>query len=256
MKSFSVCLVFLTVFAHSVFADVLAYWNFEIVTGETTIASAVDTVSHLELKQENSGYQPTWDSLTPPCPPGTANNTKSAGFSRQVKRHLILDANSAEKLNFGESTPFTIELWIHPLSYPTIDAPKVSSVILLKRGGAPTDTIHPGYQLSMNAQGKLFFRAEGLVGGKTLASTASIPLSKWSHLAVTRDFKGSFKFYINGQLDATSSGPLYQGSLSNNGDFILGSTPFAQGKDFFFDGYIDDIRISTLPLEPIDLLYR
>jgi hypothetical protein len=228
------------------------HWDFEQFTSRDKIPDAIagvkDKSGQLELTQPNAAVRPTISRITPTSPPGTAGNKQSALFSYDSRQYL--QANSPQ-LNIGADAAFTLELWVNPRTYSESNASTVSPTLIQKRGGEPTDTSKPGYQLVMNHEGKIIFRAEGRDGGgKTLISNAMVPLDKWTHIAVTRDTSGLFRLYINGQIDIIAGGPRFPGSLENDREFLIGANRFVQHRTGFFDGMIDDVRLSPVELHP------
>ncbi len=91
-----------------------------------------------------------------------------------------------------ESSNFTIEAWIYPM------ASGVTSICSKGTGG------FNGFTFYKSSTEKLAFT----YGASTLvASSSSLELNNWSHVAAVREGTGTnqFKLYINGQLEATST---------------------------------------------------
>lgn len=230
-------------------AQEAVHWDFEQPVAPKEFISVKDKSGKHELLQTDVYASPTASPLVRPSASDTVQNKQSAVFYYYNRQYL--HAASAASLNVGPDAAFTLELWIHPRSYSESDASTVSATLVQKRGGAPTDPRKPGYQLAINSEGKLIFRAEGKdSGAKTLVSNATAPLDKWTHVAVTRDTSGLFRLYINGQLDLTAGGPRFPGSLENDAEFQVGASRFVQHRTGFFDGQIDDLRLSPEELTP------
>lgn len=237
-------------------AATLAYWNFDDTSPEAnTVVEVADVSANKIALHSVSSMAPASSSPSiPSSPPGPSGNRRSLEFATRSRAGLT--AGNAAKLNFGHGAPFTVECWINPRSYPAM-AEKVQRVIVQKRGGDKTSKVFPGYNLTLNGDGKAFFRAEGTEGGgKTAMTSGIIPLNEWTHVAVSRDTAGRFKVYVNGKLDNAVGGPPFAGSLENEGDFVIGYNRLARGQDFFFDGLVDEVRISDTDLKPDELLCK
>jgi len=146
-----------------------------------------------------------------------------------------------------ESSNFTIEAWIYPM------ASGVTSICSKGTGG------FNGFTFYKSSTEKLAFT----YGASTLvASSSSLELNNWSHVAAVREGTGTnqFKLYINGQLEATST-VTYNFNQTNQ--VLIGSgRNGSPGVEF--NGYISNLRIvkgtavytgaftpSTVPLSAI-----
>jgi hypothetical protein len=237
-------------------AGTLAWWNFETTAAGEHAMADVDDLSgnKLTLRSVSAQPPPTASAAVPASPPGPSGNQKSAEFSPAARTGLSTGA--PEKLNFGAGSAFTLECWICPRAYAP-PAEKVQRVIFQKRGGDRGAKTFPGYNLTLNGEGKVAFRAEGVEGGgKTLISERPVPLNEWTHVAVTRDAGGRFRLYVNGKPDGAPAGPPFAGSLENDGDFVVGYNRMAHGSGFFFDGFLDDLRVTNTDLKPDELLCK
>lgn len=186
-------------------------------------------------------------------PPGPEGNKLSMDFSSGKGG---LQAEDEPALNFGDGAAFTIEFWIKPRSYTASEDANIARVILQKRGAAGKAA--PGYQINLMHDGKIGVRLEGKEGGgKTLFSVGSAPLGEWTHVAVMRTAEGVLSIFLNGVLDATAGGPKFAGSIENDGALALGYHRLVRANpDFYFDGWLDEIRISDAALAPQELLHK
>jgi hypothetical protein len=75
--------------------------------------------------------------------------------------------------------------------------------------------------------------------GRT-GTTNAIPTGQWSHIAFVRN-NGVITPYVNGVPDATTKS---DGTTLTPSNFRIGATPAASGTQYYFDGYIDDIRVT------------
>ncbi len=131
------------------------------------------------------------------------------------------------------SLPFTISLWFKATS--------TTGMTLLNVGRAGACVTSPRIYLSA---GKIAaVQSDGACGGTTVTSQTSITVGKWYHLVlIVRS--GSQELYLNGTIDATSTGtsalPGDQGCLQFGSD---GGGNGCQVGSEVFGGAIDDVRI-------------
>ena len=142
---------------------------------------------------------------------------------------------------------FSISIWIKPSSTETSGALVVSKPW---NGGGQYN-----YTLSYNTNGTI---TVGLVGatGYSIATAATVPATKWSHVAAVLDSARNVKIYIDGSLKSSTTHSIMSWSPSS-GD---GSVPLAIGTlypygggwggntGFSFEGLIDDPMIFTKTL--------
>ena len=74
-----------------------------------------------------------------------------------------------------------------------------------------------------------------------LNSTTSIPLNKWTHVAITRSVNGLVKLYINGVLENTTANLNASGlnALARG----IGAKPTSSGIIGYFNGSIDELKV-------------
>lgn len=115
------------------------------------------------------------------------------------------------------------------------------------------------YALKQLSNKLTFEVGDQLAASQTVSGNADLPLNKWVHVAAT--VQGStVNFYINGVLDKTASLTLTPVGITNTEDLTVGVD--FPGATEYFDGLIDEVRISTkarlpqefdLQLPPINL---
>lgn len=177
-------------------------------------------------------------------PNGSANDLKISttqfkyGSSSGYFYMTYLTASSAIAFN---SDPFTVEAWIYRVS-----GQSYSSSTGWTYGAIEGDiySARPGITFKINGSDQLeFFRGNG--AAPVIASTTTIPLDVWTHVAVTRDSNNVITLWIDGVSSAT------QTYVDTNGvgyDLGAGGTPAigrrnSSSTSYFF-GYIDDLRIT------------
>jgi hypothetical protein len=134
---------------------------------------------------------------------------------------------------FNFSNDFTIEAWVYPTSYVTY------ATILEGR----TSASYQNYVCGLYYTGgvyRLDFVNDGGAGTRLTASSTSVALNQWSHIAFVRS-GSTLACYVNGTKDSTTVS--YSSSLTN------ASSTLTIGKNVdgnYFDGYIDDYRITKM----------
>ena len=131
------------------------------------------------------------------------------------------------------SSSITVSAWIYPTNIANKDG------IISKR----TSTENSGdwaFRLTSAAKLKLLIWDGDANNGST-SSTNAISTNTWTHIAFTHDNStNTTKFYINGSLDATTTG-LSKNLAGNNSNVYIGWD--GQQGDKFFTGKIDEVRI-------------
>jgi hypothetical protein len=228
------------------------YWRFEGQEGTVYATAENSTSGGPALSQSEGPRQPNLTNDCPKLPSNTANQTSLE--CRQENR-TALAASGPEVGDFAENTAFTIECWIKPRAYPT--AENIYLTVMHKRGIGTSESQEqkPGYQIILGSDQHLTFGAVANdATSKAVKSRSTIPLDSWTHIAVSRDASGKISLYINGAKEDESRGPL-PGSLTNDGVLTVGANRFMMAKPPFWEGLIDEVRISATALDPTDLLY-
>ena len=123
---------------------------------------------------------------------------------------------------------FAIESWVYINNY-TLD-----NVIFASDGNLSTDVGTYNFGITATT-GTLYFRERTT---NLLTSSTSIPLTTWTHVAITRE-NGTFRLYINGVLSASSTPQEYDFSVRG---FYIGSV--STGVNFF-NGFMHGLRVVT-----------
>ena len=142
--------------------------------------------------------------------------------------------------------PFTIELWIYPLSLNTT---------ILSRFYWQTGD-NGGWILSTNSSGFIVFGYSTGVWntyGGTTTTTNPIKINEWSHIAITRDSSNTLRVFVNGLSSVT---PL---TVSQSLDTVAVQQAAVQPRTFrvavgglgdgalsgYYTGYISSVKIQT-----------
>jgi len=137
--------------------------------------------------------------------------------------YLVTPSSPNNELGSGD---FTIEFWIYPSNASSAYRALVSS----ENYSATTG----GWSLYQNGTAIEFWLSPG--GAVTLNATSAITASTWQHLALCRA-SGTLRLFVNGvQVQSVANTTTLTGRQVWVGDNNSGS--------FFFDGYMDDLRIT------------
>jgi hypothetical protein len=157
------------------------------------------------------------------------------------------DFASVGSIDVG-SSDLTIAAWVRPRS----NRSGQDRIVSKERIGVALNQ----FRLYLHDGNRLGFAMTGLGGSVPypfVTSPESVPLNRWTHVAVTRRGK-EFRLYIDGREAArtTSEGSLAHG---NRLDLRLGSCYAAQGNagDYSLNGMLDDVRIYARALSPQEL---
>ncbi len=131
----------------------------------------------------------------------------------------------------GVLTEGTIEMWIKPRQY---------SGILNFNWGDAVSSPPAGHimHLGFNADGKLAYSVWGGNLDKGLVGKTTVPLNKWTHVAVSWSPDGT-KLYVNGEVDASTSAnvwPAFSGT-------VFAYLNYWGENDL---GFVDDFHISKV----------
>jgi len=111
--------------------------------------------------------------------------------------------------------------------------------------GFPTivgNDYHTSFWLGLNTTGHVRLYPRGIGLGGFVESPGAISLNEWTHIAATYNSAVGYRIYINGVLDALGAGIL--GSVGTSaGELRIGADYESGLPDFFFRGYLDEIRI-------------
>ncbi|MFZ3126609.1 MAG: DUF6701 domain-containing protein [Rhodoferax sp.] len=136
--------------------------------------------------------------------------------------------------SFDYTTTVSASAWIYPTSYPASDLYSILSN-------------DQNYEFHLTPAGKLNWWWGG--NPRELTSAATIPLNKWTHIAITMDSSatgGRERIYINGVADTNTNN--WTGTLNGNpcnfyigGDVTTGSCALIPARNF--RGMIDEVKL-------------
>jgi hypothetical protein len=140
----------------------------------------------------------------------------------------------------------TIEAWVYLLSYTSTGS---AHTIYAKNYQSSNALFILG--AGSGAAGKVRFYPRGGIG-QFFQSTSIIPLNTWTHVCATYDGANT-KIYLNGFVDASST--AFSGNIGTNTDSVfIGCDRDGASRNYFFNGYIDEVRLWSIAKTPADIL--
>jgi hypothetical protein len=174
----------------------------------------------------------TDSSPSPKTVTAVGNAQISTAQSKFGGSSFLLDGNGdyinvAPNPVFSFNSDFTVEAWVYPLSISN----KYDAVFTLNRVGNWNGGNGFGLVLSV---GNLHYDASNAD-----YTSGNTPVNTWTHLAVARS-GSAIKVFKNGTVDLTvsSTATLQDGVLTTPALGVF------DGTRFYFNGYIDDLRIT------------
>jgi|GEM_PF-3913207 len=163
-------------------------------------------------------------------PTGTTLVNGISGKARNfngTSDYIRVPAGAGTSLDL-DANPVTMEAWIK------LDT-TTNNQMIIARGDYGTE----GYGLRFNSTtGKLNL---GSHGGSNFDSITPISTGQWYHVAGVINNTASY-LYINGKLDQTGTVNI----VASNLDFYIGADYDVSAQIYFFDGTIDEVRISNV----------
>jgi hypothetical protein len=133
------------------------------------------------------------------------------------------------------TSTFTIEAWIYQLARHSLAAGPVMCGDMTITAGTNTFSFGP------SSTGLLqFYWWDGAV--KACAGNTTIPLSTWTHIAVSIS-SGSIKLFVNGNLETLSGNTTTTNSTGTTGYFAVGGYTSAGTTWYGYSGYISNLRV-------------
>jgi hypothetical protein len=157
-------------------------------------------------------------------------NPKYGAYAGYFNGSNTVKYDASSGLDFGTGD-FTIEFWV----YPTVTWSTQSSPGLI--GKKTTDTTS-GWQIYKNNALSTTKMGARLTSTLDFFSNTDVPNNTWSHWCLQRSGTNLYWFF-NGNLDKSGTSTA---NISDTADLNLG---YSQTWGGYFNGYLDDIRITT-----------
>jgi hypothetical protein len=232
-------------------ATTVAYWRFEEGTADTQASGANSVLD--ETANDNDGTpvgNPFYRSDPPVSPVPRTGAANSLSLQLDGSGDYVGITHSTS-LNLTDG--FTVEFWMK--GNPTQGE---SLYLVMDKSHGWTDSTGWGFQ-GATSTGKLGFiigtGGSGSTNYAAATSTVSLLDNKWHHVAGTFDSTDTgqeIKLYIDGAIDATGA----SGSMVTNSRAINIGASWHGGSAFnrFFNGFVDEVRISDTILQPSQFL--
>lgn len=202
-------------------------------SGTDSLFSNVSLLLHMN----GTGSTFTDSSGSPKTITANGSAAQSTAQTRFSGKSLLLSAVNNQYLSlpssaaFNFSGDFTIEAWVYPTSYQTY------ATLLEGRTSASYQNYICGLWYN-NGVYVLDFVTDGGAPGRLTASSTTVALNQWSHIAWVRSGT-TLRCYVNGTQD--DSAVTYSTAIN------AAASTLTIGKNVdgnYFDGYIDEYRVT------------
>jgi hypothetical protein len=165
------------------------------------------------------------------------------------RTHVVLGSGS--DLNFGDSTDFSVALWIKTTGWQE-DAALISNKDWMS--GSNTGWVIAGQG---GGGGTWQWNYSGETGSRRDYDPSGPELSdgKWHHLCVAHDRDGDATFYFDGEFQAEVSIATSTGTIDSVYPTVIGQDGSEVYSYGWFEGVIDDVRIYNSALTGEQVLY-
>ena len=225
----------------------VAYWRFEEGTANTA-ASGTGTIVDNSGNGNNGTPMngPTYSSSVPvsTIPQTDATNSLSMLFNGTNQQIFIPDSPS-----LALTQSLTLEAYIDPLSISSISSSPTNSQEIVFRGDSRNG--NDPYKLGI-FKGNLTFEISDASNDQVSVALPFSASNQWTEVAGTlNNATGAMDLYENGALVATTTTSIRPfASLDSNKEPGLGIGNVEASDNEYFDGYIDEVRISDQALSP------
>jgi Concanavalin A-like lectin/glucanases superfamily len=169
---------------------------------------------------------------------------RSCAYFNGIDTAYILDTP------ISQSNNFTWSLWFNLLSLSTIQGGDGAHItMLMNLGELNTGFNSPRIIIQKTDLNKIAFTAESYdwkLGSQSLYSICSLSTNSWHQIIWTSDNDGNRNLYLDGLIISSKKAQLYG---QQDTRLCIGGTPlFNPGYNWYFNGYLSDVRIYNRPL--------
>ena len=248
-----VTILSLTCSVEVTYGSVIAHWRFEEGDPNSAAsgsASVVDSSGHNLHGTPVNGPIYRADVAANPVPQTGTENTLSLDFNGTNEQIFIPDDPM-----FQLTQSLTVEAWINVRSTPV----QLAQILFRgdDRGGLDPYFLTVGSISGGANSQEITFLVQNAENTSAVVEAALPNLDEWTHVAGTLDdATGDLRLYLNGTLaaeDVTSVRPFAELDANFNPGLGIGNTQFATHRQYF-DGLIDEVRISDVALNPSEFL--
>jgi len=205
--------------------------DFSVFTRELSSGDVVRIAGATGLHARMSGSSSDASSWN-----NTGSDTAITYIPDDSRKYLCANFNgTTSRISYGslvhlQSSIFTYATWIRPTSVA------VAGTIVGGSTGSP-----PQFRFETN--NTIILNKTGVTTIGT--SSRTIPINRWSHVAVTYDASGNYAFYINGKIAGTGTNV----QTFTWGNYYIGSSATSE----FFTGQIRDVIIENRVWNPLEI---
>jgi hypothetical protein len=214
-------------------------WTQRLAWGPHGLPSQM--ISHWRLDGDATDSQSSYDGVVygdPVWVPKSQARIGSGAIYMDGEDYIAIDATDYPAFTGS----FTVDTWIKT----TINN---QNQIIISKGQS-------SWQLGIEGQSnKVFFSCNGLSGTCYLAGSTSIIEGNWYHVAGVYDQLGQKVYiYLDGSLDGEANSP---GTINTNTyDIWIGGDPEQPELGYWWQGYIDNVRLYNHALSVGEIFYR
>jgi hypothetical protein len=224
------------------YGETIAYWRFEGGVANTAAGTIADSSGNGLSGQAVGG--PLYSSAVANNPVPQTGQANNLSLNFNGTQRVFIPDYAALQLDHS----LTIEASIYVRSQPTV----VSNIVFR---GDDRNALDP-YRLEI-LSGRVYFFVTGSNGQLATANAALPAFNSWLNVAGTLDdAMGAMKLYFNGTVvnsTTTSLRPFKTLVSNSNPGLGIGNTQSSNYSEYF-DGFIDEVRISDVALSPSQLL--
>jgi hypothetical protein len=153
-----------------------------------------------------------------------------------------LTTSDTSDFTFG-TDPFTIECWVYVTSGAAFNTPSASDAGFLFCGdSSATSTRSVEFTIYRGELRAGLYNSDS--SSATYISGGTINDATWYHVALSRTASDAWAIYVDGSRVATSSTTKTLPQNANSGQIAIGARIEGGSLGQYFDGYIDDYRIT------------